>query len=298
MNSAELQKAIALLNSAQVVGMPTETVYGLAAKIDLSEAISKIFTTKQRPDFDPLIVHVSSIDQAKNCTSYWSETAQKLAEAFWPGPLTLILPKASHISEKITSGLTSVGIRCPNHPLALELIRATGPLAAPSANRFGKTSPTTKAHVDSEFENTVFTLDGGACQVGIESTVVGVFDDRLEIYRPGSITKSQLEKVGQLNVSIVQSPVSPGALKHHYMPDIPMYLSLGNESPSELKELKFNIISLSAKPELAARELYQLMRQACTPEVEAILLVKRKEQVGEHWDGIWNRVSKAITKEL
>tara|TARA_R110000868_G_scaffold32343_3_gene117652 strand:+ start:13253 stop:14149 length:897 start_codon:yes stop_codon:yes gene_type:complete len=298
MNSAEMQKAIALLNSAQVVGMPTETVYGLAARIDLAEAISKIFTTKQRPDFDPLIVHVSSIDQAKECTSHWSEAAQKLAEAFWPGPLTLILPKATHISGKITSGLTSVGIRCPDHPLALELIRATGPLAAPSANRFGKTSPTTKGHVDSEFEGSVFTLEGGSCQVGIESTVVGVFDDRLEIYRPGSITKSQLEQVSQLKVSHVQSPVSPGALKHHYMPDVPMYLSLENESPSELKHLKFNTISLSHKPELAARELYQLMRQASGPGIEAILLVKRKEQVGEHWDGIWNRVSKAITKKL
>tara|TARA_R110000868_G_scaffold99515_5_gene273799 strand:+ start:6314 stop:7210 length:897 start_codon:yes stop_codon:yes gene_type:complete len=298
MNSKEINKAIELLNASQVVGMPTETVYGLAAKIDLPGGIAKIFTTKQRPDFDPLIVHVASIEQAKECTSNWSETAQALADAFWPGPLTMILPKASHISGKITSGLTSVGLRCPNHPVALELIRAAGPLAAPSANRFGKTSPTTKAHVDAEFNDAVFTLDGGACEVGIESTVVGVFDDRIEIYRPGSITKSQLEKASSLPVANVQSPVSPGALKHHYMPDIPMYLSLENEFPEMLKGIKFNTISLSNQPELAARELYQLMRQACTKEVQAILLVKRQDQVGEKWEGIWNRVSKAITKEI
>lgn len=294
MEQSALKKAIELLGLGDVVGMPTETVYGLAAKIDLPDAINKIFTTKQRPDFDPLIVHVANTEQAKMCAAKWNELAQTLAQNFWPGPLTIVVPKAKTIDSKITSGLESVGLRCPNHPLALELINACGPLAAPSANRFGKTSPTTKQHVLDEFNSQVFTLDGGACQVGIESTVVGVFDDHLEVYRPGMITPSMLKAACNVEVVVKESPVAPGALKHHYMPDIPMYLSHG-EIPAPLQNKKTNTITLADDPSIAARELYQRMREACTPGTEAIILIKKPNQQGEGWDAVWNRVSKAIS---
>tara|TARA_R110002049_G_scaffold307477_1_gene508056 strand:+ start:425 stop:1324 length:900 start_codon:yes stop_codon:yes gene_type:complete len=298
MSSTDLKKAISILDAGGVVGIPTETVYGLAARINLSDAIDKIFTTKQRPSFDPLIVHVASIKQAANSTSFWPMHAEVLANTFWPGPLTLVLPKAESISSKITSGLDSVGLRCPNHEVTLELIRHCGPLAAPSANRFGKTSPTQKSHVDSEFNNEVYTIDGGPCQIGIESTVAGIFDDHIEIYRPGAITASMIKEVVDVEVVVKESPVSPGTLKHHYMPDVPMYLSL-KDHPRELESLKYQTLVLNSDPAIAARELYQKMREAAaTNGVEAILLKRLSNQSGELWDGIWNRVSKAITQEL
>ncbi len=298
MNSFYLKKAITILDAGGVVGIPTETVYGLAARINLSLGIDKIFTTKERPSFDPLIVHVANLDQALNCCSYWPLHAEALAKAFWPGPLTLVLPKSGIISSKITSGLESVGIRCPNHPLTLKLIEYCGPLAAPSANRFGKTSPTLKSHVDSEFNGEVYTLDGGPCQIGIESTVAGIFQDHIEIYRPGAITASMIRNVADVDVIIKESPVSPGNLKHHYMPDIPMYLSF-LDHPEELKEIKYMTLTLDQDPALAARELYQKMRDAASSKgVEALLLKRQSNQSGELWDGVWNRVYKAITKEL
>lgn len=295
MNKDLINNAASLLAQGEVVGMPTETVYGLAARIDNPDAINKIFTTKQRPDFDPLIVHVASIDQAKECTNNWNEIAQRLAESFWPGPLTLVLPKSEKISSKITSGLLSVGLRCPNHEIALELIRLAGPLAAPSANRFGKTSPTTREHVLKEFDHKVLTLEGGPCVVGIESTVVGVFKNHLEVYRPGMITPSMLEGASGVKVEIKESPVSPGALKHHYMPDIPLYVVENESIPQQLTHLKFEKIILDSDPTLAARELYQKMRDACKPSVEALVLIKQENQKGEAWEGIWNRVAKAST---
>lgn len=297
MNEADLSHALQILDQSGVVGIPTETVYGLAARIDRPLGIDRIFTTKERPDFDPLIVHVASIEQAKACTTKWGRLAQTLAENFWPGPLTMVLPKASFISSKITSGLESVGLRCPNHPITLKLIAFAGPVAAPSANRFGKTSPTTKDHVLSEFDHKVFTLDGGPCQVGIESTVVGVFDDHLEVYRLGMLTASMLKEVVDVPVLVKESPVSPGALKHHYMPDVPMYVIEENQVlPGSLSKLKMNKIILSDDAAVAARELYQKMREACKPGIEALLLVRKESQKSEGWDAIWNRVSKALTE--
>lgn len=298
MSSDDTKKALSILEAGGVVGIPTETVYGLAAKIDSSQGIDKIFKTKDRPDFDPLIVHVESIEQALKCSKTWPLHAEQLAKAFWPGPLTMVLPKADHISSKITSGLETVGLRCPDHALTLELIHYSGPLAAPSANRFGKTSPTQKSHVDTEFNNEVFTIDGGPCQIGIESTVAGIFEDHIEIYRPGAITPSMIKAVTDVDIIVKESPVSPGHLKHHYMPDLPLYLSLTSH-PAELNNIPFAIIELNADPNIAARELYQKMREAAKePLAQAIVLVKGSHQNGEHWDGIWNRVKKAMTKEL
>ncbi|HEY1080383.1 MAG TPA: L-threonylcarbamoyladenylate synthase, partial [Bdellovibrio sp.] len=224
-----LAKAKNILEEGGVIGLPTETVYGLAARIDIPSAIEKIFTTKERPFFDPLIVHVASIEQAKKVTAFWGPASQALAEVFWPGPLTLILPRDPSVNLMITAGLDSVGIRMPNHPIALSLLQEVGvPLAAPSANKFGRTSPTSAGHVRVEFKNeNVFVLDGGECQIGIESTVLLVKHREkveLSILRRGHILKSDIERVLEEKgfqfefIEQVDKRESPGHMKHHYMP--------------------------------------------------------------------------------
>lgn len=237
MQRSVFDQAIERLSQGDVVAIPTETVYGLAARIDSEKGIEKIFSTKHRPFFDPLIVHVSSKEMATKLTTDWSPLANFLAEHFWPGPLTMVLPKAPELNSMITSGLPTVGIRMPKHTLALSLIEKAGvPLAAPSANRFGRTSPTTAEHVRSEFPgDQVLVLDGGPCEIGVESTVLMIRRDHndhysLSILRAGQITQSELERTLQhqkFEVSfhtVVNRKESPGQMKHHYMPDIPLVL--------------------------------------------------------------------------
>ena len=201
MSESQIQKAVRLLKDEDVVAFPTETVFGLGARIDSDAAVKKIFFTKERPYFDPLIVHVSSIEQAKSCTTDFSHLAAVLAEAFWPGPLTLVLPKSDLISDVITSGLPNVGIRFPSHKIALEIISGVGiPIASPSANKFGRTSPTQANHVRQEFGDQVFVVESNASEIGIESTVLAVktVDNnsfQLCILRKGFITFSQIDAV-------------------------------------------------------------------------------------------------------
>ncbi|HEY8272520.1 MAG TPA: L-threonylcarbamoyladenylate synthase, partial [Pseudobdellovibrionaceae bacterium] len=200
MSAEETSKAVELLAKGQVVGMPTETVYGLAARIDLPEGIESIFKTKERPFFDPLIVHVSDLAQLNEVVSSFPAVAVALAEKFWPGPLTLVLPKSSKLNPMITSGLDSVGVRMPAHAVAMDLIRKAGvPLAAPSANKFGKTSPTTANHVRQEFQKeNIFVLEGGDSKIGIESTVLLINEtdgvNKLSILRKGHVLRSDIEK--------------------------------------------------------------------------------------------------------
>ncbi len=236
-----LDKAVKLLLEGDVVAFPTETVYGLGAVINNPAAINKIFSTKQRPFFDPLIVHVSSIEQAKTCFLEWPEIAHQLATHFWPGPLTLVMPKSEIISDVITSGLQNVGVRWSQHPLAQQLIEMVHcPVAAPSANKFGKTSPTQAQHVIKEFESQVYVLDSGPCEIGIESTVLMIKNFKqeainpcyqLSILRKGAILKTQIDDFlknicNQFHfhyewLERVSKKESPGHMKHHYMPDIP-----------------------------------------------------------------------------
>ncbi|MDX9731834.1 MAG: L-threonylcarbamoyladenylate synthase [Bdellovibrionales bacterium] len=258
-SSEQLKQAALHLKAGKCVAMPTETVYGLAARFDLPKAVEAVFRIKERPSFDPLIVHVSTLDEAKNLTSNWSPLAQSLADAFWPGPLTMVLPKHEHVSSMITSGLDTVGIRMPRHPIALELIRLAGaPLAAPSANRFGRTSPTSAHHVASEFpeaiaQGEVLILDGGESDVGIESTVCMVQwsenpstqPHQVVILRPGEITEAELRE-HFLNTSSTLNSVavtramnnqaSPGHTEHHYMPRKPLIVSWGDASLAELRD--------------------------------------------------------------
>lgn len=310
----DIKEAKAALLRGEVVAIPTETVYGLGGWIESPEGIQKIFSTKERPFFDPLIVHVDSIEKAKRLSSEWTEIHQILAKTCWPGPLTLITKKGEHIDSYITSGLDSVGVRCPDHPLTLELLsQIPGGVAAPSANKFGKTSPTRFEHVENEFEGKVGILDGGPCQIGIESTVAGIENGEVKIYRPGFYTAHKLAQIlkdNKLDVAVTyaQSPVAPGQLKHHYMPNIPLVIippetsweAVKGEISSQLSKT-FTSPALwiqPADPLMASRELYEKMRSFETQGADIILCVKNNKNHEEDWKGIWNRLDKAKTLSL
>ncbi|UXR65426.1 L-threonylcarbamoyladenylate synthase [Bdellovibrio bacteriovorus] len=328
-----MAKAKIILEEGGVIGFPTETVYGLAARIDIPSAIEKIFTTKERPFFDPLIVHVASIEQAKKVTAFWGPATQALADAFWPGPLTMVLPRDPSVNAMITSGLESVGIRMPNHPLALELLQQVGvPLAAPSANKFGRTSPTSASHVRVEFRNeNVFVVDGGDCEIGIESTVLLVrhFADKvvLSILRRGHILKSDLEQVLQNKgltyefVEQIDRRESPGHMKHHYMPSVPLIMCLDpqrspesvlaevngkmKDLPDEIESIRiikpeggihsYEVLKLSADPLLATRELYGHLRESASHGKDCILFYREAHQQGERWESLFDRLNKAAS---
>lgn len=221
--SKDITKAVQLLNDEQVVAIPTETVYGLAGNIYSEKAIKAIFETKKRPFFNPLIVHISSVDYLTEIVEYIPEKAKLLAEAFWPGPITLVLKKKDSIPDLITAGKDTVAVRVPNHPLTLELLNQLPfPLAAPSANPFSSISPTTAQHVEAYFKDTIkMVLDGGPCKSGIESTIIGFDGDDPIIYRLGSTSIEDIEAiVGKIEIKNKKevSPDAPGMLERHYAP--------------------------------------------------------------------------------
>lgn len=222
-------EAARLLKSGGLVAFPTETVYGLGANALDARAVSQIFRTKDRPAFDPLIVHIPDFESLTIVSSDVSERVQRLTQAFWPGPLTIILPKAVCIPDLVTSGLPDVAVRMPAHPVALELIRSAGlPIAAPSANKFGKLSPTTAKHVQKQLPDLPLILDGGPCEVGLESTVVRIEKDGFRILRHGAITREML--LNHLEESKAYQTVdplpaaSPGLMKSHYSPEKRLYI--------------------------------------------------------------------------
>src|SRR4051812_42279543 len=192
-----IEEAAQLLRSGKLAAFPTETVYGLGADATNAAAVRKIFAAKGRPATNPLIVHVSGVDVAKRYAAHWPDTARRLGERFWPGPLTIVVPKVASIVSDVTPGRKTVALRVPDHPLALELLRAfDGPVAAPSANRSTRVSPTTAQHVRDELGDRVdLILDGGPCKVGIESTVLDVSTDTPTILRPGGLSREAIEEV-------------------------------------------------------------------------------------------------------
>lgn len=221
--SKDISKAVALLNAEEIVAIPTETVYGLAGNIYSEKAITSIFETKQRPFFNPLIVHIPSVDNLGEIVDYIPEKAKLLAETFWPGPLTLVLKKKNTIPLLITAGKDTVALRVPNHPTTLELLRQLDfPLAAPSANPFSSISPTTAEHVETYFKDKIkMVLDGGACRSGIESTIIGFENDEPIIYRLGSTAIEDIEAiVGKIEIKNSKeiAPDAPGMLERHYAP--------------------------------------------------------------------------------
>lgn len=230
-------KAAALLRSGGVVAFPTETVYGLGANAFDAKAVARVFEIKRRPRFDPLIVHVSSIEETQSVAADFPQAARELAGRFWPGPLTLVLPKAPRVPDIVTAGLPTVAVRMPDHPLALALIRETGaPLAAPSANPFGRISPTTADHVRQQLGQEIdMVLDGGPCRVGIESTIVSLAGDRPTLLRAGGLPKEDIEAVvGPVTQAKASPdrPTAPGQLAHHYAPRTPLMFRSRNDPPA------------------------------------------------------------------
>lgn len=308
MKLVDPDKARLLLEKGEVVAIPTETVYGLGGWIYSEEGLRKIFSTKERPFFDPLIVHIDSIEKAKTLTSEWTQIHDVLARNCWPGPLTLIAKKNEKVDPLITSGLDSVGLRCPRHEKTLKLLSMMdGGVAAPSANKFGKTSPTTSKHVFDEFGDEVSILEGGQSEIGIESTVAGVKNNRVEIFRPGHYTAKMLTDILRANnieadVVYAESPVAPGQLKHHYMPKIPLVIVPEN-FVWEGKDIgiKFNnpvVWKQPLSPSLASRELYQKMRDFDDQGYDIIFAERNSHHFSEEWLGIWNRLEKAKTLAL
>ena len=223
---AALQRAAEHLAAGQLVAFATETVYGLGARADDEAAVARIFAAKGRPADHPLIVHVADVDAVRLFATEPSAAAQRLMAAFWPGPLTLILPRLAGVASAAAGGQGSIGLRMPAHPVALALLRQAARLgvagvAAPSANRFGRVSPTTAAHVAAEFGPDLLVLDGGACPVGIESAIVDCTREQPALLRPGQLARSQLEQVlGQpLAAPDAASPRASGTLASHYAPD-------------------------------------------------------------------------------
>ncbi|MGG1658668.1 L-threonylcarbamoyladenylate synthase [Brevibacillus sp. NRS-1366] len=232
----QIVDAASLLREGAVVAFPTETVYGLGANALSDEAVEKIFQAKGRPSDNPLIVHIGAIEQLSAVAVEVPEKGKKLMKAFWPGPLTIILPKTDRVAPLVTAGLDSVGVRMPDHPIALAIIEEAGvPIAAPSANRSGRPSPTTAAHVLSDLDGRVAgVLDGGATGVGVESTVIDVTVDPPIVLRPGGITREQMEAVigsvdldPSFQVGAVEIPRAPGMKYTHYAPRGELWLVTG-----------------------------------------------------------------------
>lgn len=227
-----LKVAAEAIKAGKLVSFPTETVYGLGADAFNAGAVARIFQEKERPSFDPLIVHISHIDQLSRLTRSITPVVLRLAEAFWPGPLTLVLPKQPEVHDIVTSGLDTVAIRMPNHPVALQLITLSGTaIAAPSANKFGQLSPTHHKHVTKQLKGVEYVIEGGSTTVGIESSVVSVDEMKIQILRPGAVTAADIKKViPEVEVVDFTKPVdnhlpSPGLLNSHYSPKKPLYIS-------------------------------------------------------------------------
>jgi L-threonylcarbamoyladenylate synthase len=296
----DIQKAVEFLEREGLVAIPTETVYGLAANALNPIAVAKIFEAKERPTFDPLIVHTHALNEVENFVSDIHPALLKLAQVFWPGPLTLLLPKKDIIPNLVTSGLDRVGVRIPNHSLTLELLsKLSFPLAAPSANPFGYISPTKAEHVDKQLGTKIpYILDGGACEVGLESTIVGEENGEIIVYRLGGLSIDEIEAVvGKVFVQLNQSsnPKAPGQLKSHYAPKKPVYIGnvieLQNTHADkkigaiifgdDIKVSEFTIVknlSFSKNYQEAAVHLFSFLRELDETDVDVIITDLLPEQ--------------------
>ena len=291
--SKDIQKAVQLLTENQLVAIPTETVYGLAGNIFSEKAIKSIFSTKKRPFFNPLIVHIPSIASLSDIVTHVPEKAKLLAAAFWPGSLTLVLKKSNKIPDLITAGKDTVAVRVPNHPVTLELLKQLPfPLAAPSANPFGSISPTKPTHVENYFKNDIqMVLDGGSCANGIESTIIGFENDEPIIYRLGALPVEDIEAIiGTVLVKNKkeESPDAPGMLARHYAPQTSTLLvadvaaEVKKHSEKKIGVLVFKsslndeniteiILSREGSLQEAAARLYDAMHELDTKNLDIII---------------------------
>jgi L-threonylcarbamoyladenylate synthase len=317
-----IQRAAQRLAEGELVAFPTETVYGLGARADDDTAVAKIFSAKGRPSDHPLIVHVVDAAAALAFTPHLTQAAQILVQAHWPGPLTLVLDRHPHIGAAAAGGQHSIGLRCPAHPVAQALLRAAFDLgvpgvAAPSANRFGRISPTTAAHVVADLDPDLWVLDGGPCDVGIESTIVDCRPNQPVLLRPGQIGRVQLESLlGQsLGVRDAHSPRVSGNLASHYAPRAPLRLMtapmigqalavlLGDSSQAPLKLAVYSRHPLTRPapgmlvhcmpdvPDAAAHELFAVLRSF--DEQGAQLIWVEEPPDAPEWEGVRDRLLRA-----
>ena len=289
--SPGIEYAAGLIRAGRLVAFPTETVYGLGANALDPAAVARIFAAKGRPQTSPLIVHVDSIEMARSLASEWSNAADMLARRYWPGPLTLVVPKRPGVPDIVTAGLPTVGLRMPAHPLALELIRAAGvPIAAPSANRFTELSPTAAAHIPESLAD--YTLDGGPARVGIESTVLSLVDAPT-LLRPGVIPITELEAlIGPIAAAgdpAEGAHASPGMHAHHYRPATPLYL---DTTPREGNGVILRIgREMPADPQAYAAVLYETLHRLDAQGLDWIALEPPPDT--PEWAGILDRLRRA-----
>ena len=316
----DIARAAQLLQAGELVAIPTETVYGLAANALDAAAVAKIFAAKGRPQDNPLIVHIDHIEQARALARAFPPAAQQLAQAFWPGPLTIILPKAGCVPDITTAGLSNVALRMPAHPAALALLRACGlPLAAPSANRSGSPSPTSAQHVLHDLDGRIAAvLDGGSCGIGVESTVISLAGEQPILLRPGGISAEQIEAVLGQEVAISpavtqalgehESPASPGMKHRHYAPRAKLTLVRGPlagflkhaelEQPDGLLVFDgdeipgdYAVLRYGANAEQQARQLFARLREIDALGLQSVL-VRCPEQDGLGL-AVYNRLLRA-----
>jgi L-threonylcarbamoyladenylate synthase len=235
----QIEKAAALLNAGELVAFPTETVYGLGGDAGNLAAVARIFAAKDRPASHPLIVHVSNLTAARRWATAFPDSAARLAEAFWPGPLTLVVPKAAHVLAAVTGGQSTIALRAPAHPVARALLAAFGRgIAAPSANRYGRISPTRADDVREELGDRVaMVLDGGDCEVGLESTIVACLDGQAMVLRPGAVSRRQIaDVVGVLTDADAGAPRAPGGGRSHYAPQTPLAIVDGADLNARIED--------------------------------------------------------------
>lgn len=291
--STHIDTAVKYLKANDLVAIPTETVYGLGGNALNETAISKIFEVKRRPKFDPLIAHIADRNRLENLITDMPKKAQELAKQFWPGPLTLLLPKRNDVPDLLTSGSDRVAVRMPNHPLTLDLLnKLEFPLAAPSANPFGYVSPTTAKHVADQLGKDIpYILDGGPCSIGLESSIIGFEGDEVVIYRLGGLPlEAIIEAVGPVRVQLNKSsnPQAPGMLKSHYSPGKRVILGeLGSlirlHEHKRIGIISFDksygnfpqvVLSTSCNMQEAAANLFKALRELDSAPVDMILAEK------------------------
>ena len=318
---AAIARAVQTLTAGGLLGLPTETVYGLAADSLRDEAVAKIYAAKGRPADHPLIVHVASQAQVPLFADEVPAFAQRLMDAFWPGPLTLILPRRPGVATASAGGQASIGLRCPSHPVAQAVLQACAAagmpgLSAPSANQFGRVSPTTARHVQGEFGDALLILDGGECEVGIESTIVDCTRGAPVLLRPGQITRTQIEQVCdqalQDKAALAQpAPKASGTLESHYAPRAKVRLMAADEIARRLQALGVHAGNLgvwsrhrlpdvgagvlwrqqSAQPDTAAHDLFSVLRDLDARGVQQIWVELPPDM--PDWEGVRDRLTRA-----
>jgi L-threonylcarbamoyladenylate synthase len=315
---AAIEEAARRLAAGELIAFPTETVYGLGARADDDSAVARIFAAKGRPAEHPLIVHVGAPEGAHAFASHVPQQARRLMDAFWPGPVTIIVARSENVARAAAGGQSTIGLRCPAHPVAHALLAAASQqgvpgLAAPSANRFGAVSPTRAAHVVAEFGDTLAVLDGGDCQIGIESCIVDCSGPHAALLRPGIVPRGRLEAIlgESLRDPNAESPRAPGTLTAHYAPRAKLRLMPATMLTAALEMLAAHSLNLAVysrslpagiapgvmhrrmplRPEAAAHELFVALREFDANGVQLIWVEEPPD--GQEWDGVRDRLQRA-----